>query len=67
MVAMANLGLSVYLFLYPDKFLEGFWTKMKMQDMHSIFHFPSLSKRHLLLHRMSIGDKCSNLCTDCFC
>ena len=52
MVMMVSLGLLVYLLLYPERFFEGFWINMPIEEMRRTFIFPNLPKRHLLLHSL---------------
>ena len=54
MVVMANLGLLVYLLLYPDRFFEGFWINMQMKGMHRTF-FPQFLKKAFTATRFVSG------------
>ena len=43
-VVMAHLGLLIYLLVYPDRFFEGFWINMQMDEMHRTFFFQFIKK-----------------------
>ena len=56
MVVMANLGLSVYLLLYPDRSFEVFWINMKMEEMRRTFHSFGRVYRILVANRSIVRE-----------